>query len=81
MGQKLINAADLRVGDVILTSGDSGEDARIEVLRLAEDRRDIFGRVMQGYWSRGLGEHAGREGFMTYGPGGVCHVETPRPPA
>jgi hypothetical protein len=69
----IVDHETLRPGDVISYQG-----VAITVLRAGELGQDPFGRPLTRYWCRS-DEDPTREGFMSYGPGGVVdlaeHVE------
>jgi hypothetical protein len=71
---EIISHTDLRVGDRI--DADYGAGLVAVVLRGAEETTEtvpaLFGRPVWRYWCREEGGE--REGFMSYGDGGVARV-------
>lgn len=67
---QMVTAKSLCPGDVIV---DRLFDDRpdVTVLRWAEWDTDLFGRYMMRFWCAG----DGREGFMSYGPGGIAWIK------
>jgi hypothetical protein len=64
----IVDHETLRAGDVISYQG-----VAITVLRAGELGQDLFGRPITRYWCR-ADEDPTREGFMSYGPGGVVDL-------
>lgn len=68
---QMIVAEYLCPGDVIVDQL-FDDQPNATVLRWAEWDKDQFGRYMMRFWCRA---DDGREGFMSYGPGGIVHIK------